>query len=889
MEYKFSIVMAVYGVELYLREAIDSLIGQTIGFDCVQLILVDDGSRDSSGRICDEYAARYPDNILAIHKENGGVSSARNLGLAHSSGRYVNFMDADDKLTPDTLSRVWQFYESGGSSTDIVSIPIVYFEGKTGEHPLNFKFKKGARIIDLEKEWDAVQLSSSSAFFRREALEGLSFDTRVKYAEDVKLIQYVLISRMTLGVVPDACYLYRYRNQGSSALQRSQRDPNWYVPKLEYVSLETLRLYRERLGRVPRFIQYTFMYDLQWVLQLDAIPAGLLTDGEEQLFRDDIAAILQSIDDEVILCQKSIKIETKLHALSHIYGKSPELRMRQGDLDLCFRGQAVFSVSQRRPILEFFSFEGNECVVEGSVSLFSFPEIEWGTFAEFDGVPLPCETQPQGRSVTSLGTVLLDFYRFRLRVPLSSNKRSGRLRIGILANGQPIRPAQLNFGAYSGLSEWYPSSFFIRNGWCVRAGDGVVFSRARWGEGVVREMRFLRQLFTSRTHPARRAVPIRLACHLLRRLKRRPLWLISDRESRAGDNGEAFFRYMVNKHPEIDARFVLLPESPDYPALSRIGKIVPADSPRRKLLSLVSDYVISAQAETLNVRPFAPRDAAYRDFMARTRFIFLQHGVIKDDLSQWLRKSSKNIAGFVTSARPEYDSIVNGRYGYTEKEVWLTGLPRFDQLLSDPEPRQITIMPTWRKYLMGEMDPRTAIWPAGDRFYDSGFVRYYNELLSDERLIAAAKQYGYTLAFFPHPNLQSHLSAFRRNNAVVFLGPETAYRDVYAKSALVVTDYSSAIFDFVYMRRPVIYTQFDREEFFGGGHVYTEGYFDYERDGFGEVEHDLAGTVDRILEYMAGGCRMKEEYRARADRFFAFSDHNNCQRVYDKLIERNKS
>ena len=170
MEYKFSIVMAVYGVELYLREAIDSLIGQTIGFDCVQLILVDDGSRDSSGRICDEYAARYPDNILAIHKENGGVSSARNLGLAHSSGRYVNFMDADDKLTPDTLSRVWQFYESGGSSTDIVSIPIVYFEGKTGEHPLNFKFKKGARIIDLEKEWDAVQLSSSSAFFRREAL-----------------------------------------------------------------------------------------------------------------------------------------------------------------------------------------------------------------------------------------------------------------------------------------------------------------------------------------------------------------------------------------------------------------------------------------------------------------------------------------------------------------------------------------------------------------------------------------------------------------------------------------------------------------------------------------------------------------------------------------------
>ena len=116
------------------------------------------------------------------------------------------------------------------------------------------------------------------------------------------------------------------------------------------------------------------------------------------------------------------------------------------------------------------------------------------------------------------------------------------------------------------------------------------------------------------------------------------------------------------------------------------------------------------------------------------------------------------------------------------------------------------------------------------------------------------------------------------------LGPETAYRDVYAESALVVTDYSSAVFDFVYLRRPVIYTQFDREEFFGGTHVYTEGYFDYERDGFGEVETDLESTVDRIIEYMASGCRMKEKYRERADHFFAFDDRENCRRVYEKIM-----
>lgn len=63
------------------------------------------------------------------------------------------------------------------------------------------------------------------------------------------------------------------------------------------------------------------------------------------------------------------------------------------------------------------------------------------------------------------------------------------------------------------------------------------------------------------------------------------------------------------------------------------------------------------------------------------------------------------------------------------------------------------------------------------------------------------------------------------------------------------------------------------------------GYFDYERDGFGEVEYDLDSTVDRIIEYMASDCQLKEKYRKRIDNFFVFHDKNNCQRVYEKIME----
>ena len=98
------------------------------------------------------------------------------------------------------------------------------------------------------------------------------------------------------------------------------------------------------------------------------------------------------------------------------------------------------------------------------------------------------------------------------------------------------------------------------------------------------------------------------------------------------------------------------------------------------------------------------------------------------------------------------------------------------------------------------------------------------------------------------------------------------------------TDYSSAVFDFAYLRKPVVYCQVDREEFFSGEHMMTAGYFDYDRDGFGEVERDLASTVERILEYAEGGCRMKDLYRERVDGFFAFRDRQNCERVLNRIL-----
>ena len=148
--FKFSVVTAVYNVEPYLAEAIESILTQDIGFEeSVEIILVDDGSTDRSGAICDEYQQKFPDNIKVIHKENGGASSARNEGIRHASGRFVSFMDADDKLTPETLSAVYDFFIQSENQIDLVSVPIYYFEKRDTGHKLNYKNDtESPQIID---------------------------------------------------------------------------------------------------------------------------------------------------------------------------------------------------------------------------------------------------------------------------------------------------------------------------------------------------------------------------------------------------------------------------------------------------------------------------------------------------------------------------------------------------------------------------------------------------------------------------------------------------------------------------------------------------------------------------------------------------------------------
>lgn len=890
--FEFSVVMAVYNVEPFLREAVESLIAQDFGFEKIQLIMVDDGSTDGSGAICDEYAAQHPENVLVIHKENGGVSSARNEGLKYIQGRYVNFLDSDDKLSENVMTEVHNFFVKHEEETDVVAIPMFFFDGQTGPHQLNYKFEKGSRVIDLSKEYTMIQLSMSSTFCKHESLLDTQFDKNLVFAEDAKYLLKILMVKLALGVVTgdNISYLYRKRTgMELSALQTSAQDTRWFLPVQHFFHQEMIEYCMNTVGYVPKFVQFTLSYDLQWKIKIEKISPQIMTATECNSYRTTFANLLQYIDDDVLLAQKHIYPEHKLHMLGKKYGKNPYLIKYQNSMLLCYENSAVCQLSRCQTHFEFWEINNETCTIEGYTALFPFLTKRFELQLEVNGEIYPCRTIERNKVKYALGEPILYYCGFRASFPVIRKSERYAIRFLVVVDGEAVENKNFAFGPFFPMSSQYKNAYSIENGWKLSVTKQRLFITSCGFLGHMKcEFLFCRELWKANKLGGRKAVLARMAYYVLKYFKRKPIWLISDRIMRPDDNGEALFHFMRREHPKkIASYFVISKNSSDYKGLKKIGPVVDNLSLKHKILFLLADYNISSQADAITENPFLGYDDGVRDILSQKRNIFLQHGITKDDISGWVNRYQKNFYGFVTAAFPEYRSVLNGHYHYSEKEVWLTGFPRFDQLYHD-EKKVVTIMPTWRKYLLKNQNNQTGMWSLIPQFDKSRFCCFYRDLLNHPRLLATANRFNYQLCFFPHPTLQPHLFAFRIGPAITVLGLDAKYREIYAHSDLVVTDYSSACFDFAYLRKPIIYSQFDAEEFFEGEHVYTKGYFDYERDGFGEVEYDLESTVDRIIEYMENGCQLKDKYRERIDKFFAFNDQNNCQRVYEEIIKLDK-
>ncbi|EOO15546.1 glycosyltransferase family 2 protein [Bacillus cereus] len=244
MNPKISIIVPVYKVEQYIHKCIDSILMQT--FEDFELILVDDGSPDTCGEICDRYADKDI-RIKVIHKENGGVSSARNAGLEIAKGDYIGFVDSDDWIEPDMYELLYGMCAEHRCDVAICSSQI-YYSNKiviSSNHPFIIHDRNTAMKTMLEgKLYDEVVWTK---LFKRNLLEDIKFPVGMSY-EDTAFTYKVIHKCKKVCFIGEPKYHYIKRD--NSMMDRAVKE----------VKIDSVLIYDEMCKFMERY--YKELYSL---------------------------------------------------------------------------------------------------------------------------------------------------------------------------------------------------------------------------------------------------------------------------------------------------------------------------------------------------------------------------------------------------------------------------------------------------------------------------------------------------------------------------------------------------------------------------------------------------------------------------------------------------
>ena len=860
----FSIVMACYNVEDYIDEAIDSLIGQSIGFGSnVELILVDDGSTDETSNICKNYVKKYPDNIFYFYQENKGQAAARNFGLKNIHGQYVNFLDADDMLGVSTLYNVYEFFEENGDEVDFVSIPIFFFERNSGAHALNYKYHE-SKIVDLDDDWNFIQLSASSAFFKSDVFDNYSFDETLISSEDSIMINKILLDNFKYGVVKNAAYNYRKRLNESSTIDSSKYCSEFYISRLKNYFINLLEYSLLKKGYIPKFIQFLFVYELQWIFVSDY--KLILKNDEFKEFYEYVKYILNNIDDEIISEVKPVNnikflfFELKYNHLNKIFKKD--------DVLICTNNFLIDRISNHNLYIDIIEIKNDILYMSGFFKSF------------FDKTDLKIVLIKNGSqkeefiaNIVEYDTRTDDDYEdilnFEFTVYLSKNEKSNSKIFVNYDDGINCIYCNTNikFLNHARLSK--KSNYSIYDNHFIKFKDNKFFiSNYSYFKMFLSEIFLLFNILFKRESYWTSALFFRFVYLVLYPFyKNKTIFLFMDRRDKSDDNAEHLFKYVSKIDDGIDKYFTVNEDSTDFQRLTYLNNLLPFYSLKQRLVYLFSDIVISSHPDENVLNPFWGKNVQLYSGLITSKKVFLQHGVTKDNISSWIRKYDKNLSLIVTTSEIERESFYKYDYNYDEGVVQVLGFPRFDNLENISDKKQILIMPSWRHSLTNLNNKQIK---------KSHYFKSLNSLINNPDLINIANKYGYKIIFKPHPNVYSFINLFDHDDEVI-IDNDSTYQELFNTSSLLLTDFSSVAFDFAYLEKPVLYYQNDEYNF-------TERYFDYETMGFGEVVNNENELIRLIEDYLKENCSMKEKYLKRSKDFFKFKDKKNCLRVYKAIV-----
>lgn len=832
---------------------------------------------DNSKNIGEIFTRMFPANytVNVIYDMDYNRSIKKCIGSFNAD--YITFIHAGDVFSKKALKKVYSYFEFAKGNVDVVGVKILNKDKLFADY--NKSFVKTAYNLHFPEKKTNHPCIINGLFIKSAVAKDKIKLQEQHFSTDVFMID-VLNRRNILGVMDNSVSI-TLDNESIPVYSMHMFEENLN----EF--LEMLNRIYDNQGFIPSYIQnftavkiLRILNNSEKIMEVYQPPVYDYSDVWNKL-----SQVLKYVDDNIIM-QKLTTRFNKLFLLSVKYESFCSFDKFLDDVVMFYKNTSTYKLSTFPARIELVCIKDGHLIVEG---ICHYP-------ACIDVEKLKIKASINGRIIEAKQVKRYTdryFYEkpylfekgFKLDIPLSDEK----YEIEIVTEIDECKcfNRSLEYMELSVISDAVPESYYYKDGYSIQAESDKMICFACNNEMHTALEENLIHKIRLESENAEEIIKIRDFYQKNHSNKEKQIWLIMDRPDRADDNADVFFRYMVKRNePDIDLYYVLSKESPSYREMCKIGKVIEPFSLQHRQLFVIADYVISSQMAQFVFNPFNSDIEYLRDLFRNPKHIFLQHGVIHNDHDRGINKYHRDFRAFITSATDEYNYLLSPKFHYTEKEMWLTGMPRFDLLYRDDK-RKITIMPTWRKFLTTRVfdeSKGTMIWKVNDNFTESEYFNFYNDLINNKKLLDAADKYGYHICFMPHVTFLKEADKFSQDGRVTIYNYDKSYREIYAESSLIVTDYSSAVFDFSYLRQPIIYSQFDFEKFYSD-HTVRKGYFDFKRDGFGEVTENLEDTIHLIIDYMAHNCELKPKYRERIDSFFKFSDKNCSERIYKKIRE----
>ena len=355
----------------------------------------------------------------------------------------------------------------------------------------------------------------------------------------------------------------------------------------------------------------------------------------------------------------------------------------------------------------------------------------------------------------------------------------------------------------------------------------------------------------------------------------RNLWLVCEDKKEARDNGYWFFKWVRENRPKQKIIYAIDKKSVDFAKVRNLGKVISYGTIAHWFWYMVADKNISSQ------KGGKPNAAACYLFevvlrLRKNNRIFLQHGVTVNK-GNWLFYKNTFFRLFITATIPETEYIEKN-FGYPPDRVKLLGFSRYDNLNDfRVDSDTILIMPSWRNWLARDSHSEKEVI-----FTETDYYKNWNSLINNEQFISLLDKYNKKVLFYPHRNMQKFLSSFSSKSDRISIvdWQKEDIQEVLKRSAIMITDYSSVFFDFAYMKKPVIFYQFDEKTF--REKQYSEGYFDYHNTSLG-MWADTSDNVIKCLQSILEGENVPSNTGKDCKDEFLYRDNNNSLRIYEYI------